>query len=151
MLPELMRMDGEWDSYEERIYDCFCSTLVDNAPYFRAKRVSCQYDPSSKGKHHCFWHCISEGDVEEDRTPDLRRCERVGWIAWMIENSDTCEEVCVIHQKRGRNDRVVILHKEERFAVVLNEGRRNCALVTAFCVAGRRFEKLIQEYEAQKD
>lgn len=150
-MPELMHMTGDWSSYEERIYGCFCATLVDDAPFFRGKRIVCQYDPATREKHHCFWHCISEGEIEADRTPDLRRCERIGWISWMIINSGACDEIIIIRQKRGRNDRVVLLHIMEKFAVVLNEGRNWCALVTAFCPHQRKVDKLLKEYAAQKD
>lgn len=31
------------------------------------------------GKEATFWHMIQEGRIEEDRTPDIRRCERIRW------------------------------------------------------------------------
>jgi hypothetical protein len=151
MLPALIPLQGEWEAYEERLYDCFCTTLVDNAPFFQGKRISCQFEPASKDKHFCFWHCISEGEIEEARNIDPRRCERIAWIAWMIENAGTDENVVFWRNKRGRNVRIVILHKVERFVTILNEARHTCALVTAYCPSERRMDKLLAEYETQKD
>jgi hypothetical protein len=38
-------------------------------------------------KEATFWHFISEGQTEEERVSDLRRCERVRWPKPVIENS----------------------------------------------------------------
>jgi hypothetical protein len=150
MIPAMIPFQGEWEPFEEQIYDSFCSTLVENAPFFRGRRVVCRYEPAVKNKHDCFWHCISEGPVEADRTIDLARAQRISWIAWMIENADSSDDIVVIDQKRGRNDRVVILHKVEKYAVVLGIARNVCPLITTFCPRDRKFERLLEEYEDQK-
>ena len=47
----------------------------------------------TKGKGYAFWHVISEAPQsnnrnESERIPNLRRCERIRWIAWAIEQAD---------------------------------------------------------------
>lgn len=41
---------------------------------------------ATNGKHFGFWRVISDGELEDDRLPDLRRCERITWIAYLIAN-----------------------------------------------------------------
>ena len=87
--PDLVVYSGDWDPYQEEIYRLYCETLRDGGLTFRGVRVMLQRRPEYKGKPSSFWHLISEGEKEEERTPDLRRCERITWIAWVIRMSDS--------------------------------------------------------------
>jgi len=146
VLPDLLAFDGDWDRYVERVYQRFVDTLVTVPVTFRGSRVSCRYSPASKGKHFAFWHLISEGADEEERIPDLRRCERVPWVAWSIQNADTHPDLVWWLGPRGRDNNVVILNQTERFAVILGERRAYYMLLTAYPVGTRRFERLLVEY-----
>jgi hypothetical protein len=121
--PDLIPFEGEWDDYENRIYAEFLSDFVNRQVLFQGLRVKAPYRPATKGKHFSFWHIISESPDpnnknEEDRVPDLRRCERIRWIRWAIENSE-CEEFCWWQNQRGRDTRVVIWAKDHDYAVIL--------------------------------
>ena len=94
--------------------------------------------PPSKGKHFSFWHVISEAPSREnrdeaDRIPDLRRCERIRWISWVIEQASAgAPGFSWWRNSRSGDRRVVIWAEEVDFAVVLAERRGYFVLKTAF-------------------
>jgi len=81
-LPPLVRLedaDGDWTAYEETIYGWFKKDFLDSLPVWPGKRVGLKRHPLSQGKEATFWHFISEGSTEDERLPDIRRCERIRW------------------------------------------------------------------------
>ena len=89
-----------------------------------------------------FWHLISEAPEqdnrnEDDRIPDLRRCERVRWVAWCIQNAGTPGFSWWENDRKGQTH-VVIWAEEHDYAVMLGmrntaEGVRFYLLKTAYC------------------
>lgn len=137
--PDLLPFDGNWEDYEDRIYEVFMDTFVRAGVRFRGMRVSAQFRPESRGKGHSFWHVISEAPHpgnrnEEDRIPDMRRCERIAWIAWAIEHaSNGTDGFSWWENRRGRDIRVVIWAEEWDFAVILAKRNGYYVLKTAYC------------------
>ena len=92
--PDLMLLASypDWVAYEDAIYAAYLQTVARAGLVFRGDPVKVRYMPESKRKGYGFWHLISEapdqGNRDEDeRIPDLRRCERVRWVAWGIQNA----------------------------------------------------------------
>jgi len=82
--PPLIPFTGDWETYEEKVYQAFLESFVKRRVLFRGVPVKAQFRPPFKGKGFSFWHVISEAPDprkrrEEDRIPDLRRCERIRW------------------------------------------------------------------------
>ena len=78
-LPELILFEnynGDWQRYEDAVYSRFYSDFIASRPTFQGLPVRITRN-LVKGKERGFWHLIQEGRVEEQRTPDLRRCERI--------------------------------------------------------------------------
>jgi hypothetical protein len=105
-LPELMPLcdsNGDWQHYEDQVYAVFYTDFIESCPHFQngPVRITKQL---IDGKERTFWHCVQEGRIEAQRTPDLRRCERIPWIRATIENSN-CFTVKKWQNKRGRNVR----------------------------------------------
>lgn len=136
--PELLPFEGQWNEYEDRVYEAFLDSFVRVEVRFRGVRVKAQYRPETRGKGFSFWHVISEAPDrnnrnEEDRVPDLRRCERIRWIAWAIENaSNGTEGFSWWENRRWGDQRVVIWAERWDFAVVLAKRRDYYVLKTAF-------------------
>src|SRR5215831_7742072 len=91
-LPDIIPLEdygGDWNRYLEAVYECFRHDFKDRQRQlvFRGRPVGTRYHPAYENKDYSFWHLIQEGQVEEERTPDFRRCERIGWIRAIIENS----------------------------------------------------------------
>lgn len=144
-LPDLFRFAGDWPSYEESLYRIYLADIVKANLSFNGLPIRCQYRPPSKNKHFGFWHVISEGKIEDDRLPDLRRCERIHWIAYLITHTDTDAEISWWENKRGNNTHVVIWHELENFAVILAKRNGYCLLKSAYCAETHRKKTFIKE------
>jgi hypothetical protein len=102
-------------------------------------RVSARYQPATRGKGFSFWHVISEAPSrdnrnEDDRVPNIRRCERIRWIAWAIEQASRGEAgFNWWKNRRGRDTHVVIWAEDRDFVVILAKRRDYYVLKTAYC------------------
>lgn len=134
--PELMPFGGDWASYENEIYEAFLDTLVRKTVTYKGWRVSAPHRPETNGKGYSFWHTISEAPDrsnrnEDDRIPDMRRCERIRWICWVIENAGSEGFPCWENKRRG-NTHIVIWARDYDFAVILAKRRDYYVLKTAY-------------------
>src|SRR5580765_4755354 len=103
-LPSLVLMEdyqNNWDQYLEAIYQYFRQDFVTSKPYFEGKHFALKRHPIIKGKEATFWHIISEGQVESERLPDLRRCERIRWPCAIIEASKDGLTKCWRTNRKG--------------------------------------------------
>ena len=139
-LPPLVKLgdcDGKWKSYIEAVFAEFYRDFICSQPKFRGKKVCCRRDPIYDGKEAGFWHCTSEGSSEQNRTPDLRRCERIRWMRYALEHAEEDGIDCWT-KKHGNAIRHLVWLREE-FLVILEERRggsdcvRYYQLITAFC------------------
>jgi hypothetical protein len=133
-LPKLLLLSesgGDWNKYCANVYDAFLSDFVASQPTFRGKWIRFRKDPICQNKEAGFWHCISEGRDEQNRTPDIARCERIKWVRAVIENaSDPRVEVW---ERRDGSECRIHFWFDERYLVVLGERGRIYQLITAFC------------------
>ena len=152
-LPELILFndfDGDWSRYEEFLYTIFQRDIVQHDLCFRGSRITARRNPEHERKWAGFWHLISEGRVEDDRLPDLRRCERLTWVRWIIENADNCTNIDVWQNQRGRETNT-LLWLEEKYLVVLSARSESFLLKTAYCTErGHRIRKLRKERDRAK-
>ena len=152
-LPSLVTMadyGGKWEDYLETIYDIFQRDFVRSKPRYAAKRFALKRHPVSEGKEATFWHLVSEGRDENNRTVDIRRCERIRWPRPLIEAIGS-DKVCVWRNKRGNSNRIVIAIDDFSYIVILDDRKDYVLLWTAYFVEReRRRRKLEREYETWK-
>ena len=150
-LPTLVLFEdygNDWHSYLEAIYRFFCQEFVSSKPNFEGKRFALKRHPILDGKEATFWHLISEGEVEGERLPDLRRCERIRWPRPMIEAIKSSHVRCW-RNKRKEEERIVIALGDFSYVVVLADRGDYVLLWTAYCVEMKhRRQKLRREFEA---
>jgi len=147
--PDLIEFGGDWEIYQEQIYEVFRITICDAALTFQGLKVAIKKHPEYKDKHFSFWHITSEGEREEERTPDLRRCERMGWVKWLITNCESHPGISYWENKRGSQKHVVIWCEEHKYAVILAKRNGYYLLKTAYVVSDDReksFKKERAEY-----
>ncbi|MFQ5753847.1 MAG: hypothetical protein ACE5HI_17815 [bacterium] len=144
-LPDLFLFPGDWEAYVEDVYQIFLDEIAHANLKFRGLKISCQYRPPTQGKHFGFWHVISEGKEENERVPDLRRCERIRWIAFLIENAEESDAISWWENERRGNTHVVIWHEEENFVVILSKRKNYYLLKTAYCAEPHRRKGFIRE------
>jgi len=124
-LPGLLLLDnynGSWQRYEDEVYSRFYTDFIESRPTFRGLPVYVKRF-LEKGKERGFWHCIQEGPIERDRTPDLRRCERVAWVRSIIEHAN--EPMIKKWSKKVRGKTRYLLWFENADYLVVLEKRRS--------------------------
>jgi hypothetical protein len=155
-LPPLLLLEdyrGNWDCYFAAVYSAFAADFVDSKPMFRGRRLGLKRHPEYYGKSATFWHMISEGEVESERTADLRRCERIKWPKPIIEN-DTAPELKVWAEpsKKGSGNRIHIWCEAEGYLVVLEQRETYILPWTAFLVEREhQRKKYTNRWERYKD
>lgn len=143
--------EGNWERYVDALYGYFKLDFVESKPTFRGKNLGLKKQPVEKGKEATFWHFISEGSNEDDRVPDLRRCERIRWPRPIIEKADE-PVVKVWGNKRGSDKRILLWLEKQEYLVILAERKGYLLPWTAYIVTeNHRKKKLQKEYEAYKN
>lgn len=149
--PALIAFDefnGDWRRYEDALYAVFLQDILRYDLRFRGAKVTARRNPEHERKWAGFWHLISEGRIEDDRLPDLRRCERLTWIRWIIENADSHAEIDVWENRRGRETNTLLWFQED-YLVVLSARAQNFLLKTAYCTErDHRIRKLRRERDS---
>ncbi|MBC8414103.1 hypothetical protein H8E50_10610 [bacterium] len=152
-LPEIEpfnKYGGDWEKYLEALHAFFKNDFVESKPYFRGRRLGLKKYPLKKGKEATFWHLISEGKEEAERTPDLRRCERIRWPRPVIEH-DTNPAVKVWENKRKSETRILLWLEQEEYLVVLAVRKEYILPWTAYMITkNHRKNKLEKEYQQYK-
>ncbi len=144
-LPNLEEYDGkkmDWNQYENHIYSIFKNDFIDTKPLFQDKEVNIRRIPMVFDKEDAFFHVTcKEYQKNGDRSPDLRRCERIRWIRKLIENykcnhklCDNCDGIKLWIEKNKSSKRIHLLFEEQRYMVVIEERKNYCLLITAFYI-----------------
>ncbi len=142
---------GDWERYLKVLYAYFAQDFLDSRPAFHGAPIALKRYPIIAGKEATFWHLISEGEVEGDRLPDLRRCERIRWPRPVIEHA--AEPVVKIWENERKSEKRVCLWLEKAEYLVVLAKRKGYVLVwTAYPVTeAHQKRKLQREYEASKN
>jgi len=152
-LPPLIRIvdfNNDMKTYIEAIYATFKTDFIESRPVFRGTRLGLKKFPPQNGKEATFWHLITEGDEEEDRTIALDRCERIGWPAPVISHSDADIIRCWKNQ-RGSEKRIVLWLVQDDYVVVLAERNGYILPWTAYPLTYEHTKRrFATEYEAYK-
>ncbi|MCB9134752.1 MAG: hypothetical protein H6636_04945 [Anaerolineales bacterium] len=152
-LPPLVLLEkhqGNWEKYLNAVYQFFVRDFVDHKPVFRETSLSLKRHPMHDGKEATFWHIISEGEAENERTPDIRRCERIRWPKPIIEySSEPC--IKIWENERKGEKRILLWFESQDYLVVLADRKSYILFWTAYPVTQNHTKrKLQQEYERFK-
>lgn len=139
---------GDWNAYETELHSIFIAEIAGGGLQFAGVRVGCRRQPETAGRWASFWHLVQEGRVEDDRTPDLRRCERIRWVRWVIENARTHAGIDEWQNTRGTEVNTLLWYREE-YLVVLAQRQDYFLLRTAYCTEkSGRIAQLRRERDA---
>lgn len=157
-LPDLMLFsdfNGDWNEYLEALHSAFEKDFVTSKPKWLNKRVGLKRHPEYDGKSATFWHMISEGSSEEDRTPDLRRCEHIRWPSPMMEEhdelppSESKARVIWWAEERRNETRVLLSFEDFSYLMVVADRGDYVLPWTAYPVEREhQQQKLKKRYEA---
>lgn len=153
-LPPLIKMSdadvsGNWTAFLTKVYGQFEKDFVRSKPVFLQKRMGLKRHPEYDNKSATFWHFISEGTDEAERTPDLRRCERIAWPRAIIEAIQT-DQILWWKEKRGASERYILALPDFSYVVVVDDRGEYVLPWTAYCVEydhqRRKLSKKHQQY-----
>lgn len=88
ILPEriyLTDYSGNYEKYINAVYEVFKRDFIEYRPLFGGYRLGLKHHPSFQNRAYTFYHMTHKGEVENDREPDLRRCECMPWARPTIE------------------------------------------------------------------
>ena len=152
-LPDLIPIDGEFDSVVEKLYKVFFRDFRSNRPSFQGMQIWWDQKLSEEDRRKYeegFWHLITKEDQRTgERLISPRRAERIAWCAAIISNHED-PAVRVWKGRKGRKgDRVFLWLHEHDYVVIFKElqMRRGPVmfLLTAYFIDGassrRWFEK----------
>ena len=153
-LPEIIKLEdfnGDWDNYLEALYNVYLHDFKHARPVFRGIQLSVKWHPLIKGKEATFWHIISEGEIEDERIPDIRRCERIPWPKPIIENSNENNIKVWQNKRKGDKIRICIYFEEIEYLVVIAKRKTKLIFWTSYPVIRRHTKsKLLKEYNEAK-
>lgn len=153
VFPDLLVLNdyqGNFQNYFQAVYSIFEQDFIKSQPLYDGKKVSAQKHPEVDGIHRTFYHITHEGEDESNRSPDIRRMERIRFPKFHIDNSVN-DEILVWENTRGKDTRVLLFNEVEGYVVILTKRPTYYLFWTAYLVTQKhRQEKLLQEYEAYK-
>lgn len=149
-LPDLVRFvdhDGDWDRYLEATYEIYLQDFVHSKPTFEGRTLALKRHPVSGGKEATFWHLVSSGPIEDDRLPDFRRFERIGWPRAIIDHA--ADPSVLVWENERRGDRRACLWLPAADYLVVLAKRSTYTLLWTAYPADREHtkRKLRAEYE----
>ena len=139
---------GNLNLYKEALYKIFKRDFIDNTLYYNGKKVDIIHEKFHEGKERSFWHIISEGDKDIDRTPISRRAEVLPWAKPLIEEDGTCiqyKQWVKYHDKTKRN-RHYIWCTAIKYMVILEDRGTYFKLITAYPVLDYNVKRYNKEY-----
>lgn len=150
-LPPLVTLEscgGDWPVYLNRVYGYFRSDFISNKVSFNGLPVNLRRYPLVQNMESSFWHLVSEGAQEEDRIPNIRRCERICWPRPIIENAEDARIKQWKNDRQGQSN-ICLWLEEQEYIVILGERSGYNLLLTAYTVTwGHTKRRFASEYEA---
>lgn len=157
-LPGLVLMSdygNDWNRYVDVLYSFYRQDFVRDKPHYYGEKLAVKKYPLIDNKEATFWHIIQEGEKEEERIPDLRRCERIRWPKVIIEN---CEKYGIKiwendrQTKKGKQISICIWHEIGEYIVILRKRVNYLLFWTSYPVVElHRKRKLEKEYRRYKN
>lgn len=138
ILPEkiyLTSYGGNYLAYIDAVYDIFKRDFIDTKATFGSHKLNLKFNPIYQERAYTFYHITHEGMNEDERTPDLRRCECMPWARPSIENTDEWELKFWRQQRTNSKNRVCIWlddYNDTDYFIVLEVRSAYVLLWTAF-------------------
>lgn len=161
-LPKLiLPPDNVWDrdeyiKYENKLYDIYINEIFNKIGYYEGKVVSMKRLPLTAERHESFYHIIcgtySDGTI---KGLDIDRASRILWGKAMIQNepcqydnsSCSCNGLLVWNKKYKGKNRRIILFKEKRYIVVLENREDYWLYITSYYIENNhKLQSLTKEY-----
>lgn len=149
----------EWHAYENDLYQVFYHDFIANKTKIKSKNINIRKNPIMFGKEQAFFHITSKGfqydSDPNDRIPDLKRCERIRWIKYLIEyynaHGECDEQLRYWEEDYNGNSRIHLLCEIEKFLVVIEERNDYCLFITSYYIEHEhQLQKKLKKYYRYK-
>jgi hypothetical protein len=127
---------GDYRKFIDTIYAVFYRDFIKHKSKFGSHILGLKFNPIYQDRAYTFYHMTHEGKVEDDRTPDLRRCECMTWARPVIENTEKWNLKFWRQERRGKQ-RICILVENSNdvdYVVILDVRSTYILLWTAYVV-----------------
>ncbi len=145
-----------FSNYEEKLFQIFLQLYEQSEITYHGTPVYLKHYPPDYGEKSSFYHLTCENyqhtGNENDRSPNLRRCERLKWPKSILEVCDSnCPQLLKWENVRHGKKNILLLCPELDYLVVLSKRNNYLLLTTAYPVTyHNRREDLLKEYTAYK-
>lgn len=130
--------------------------FIKHKAVFGSHQLAMKFNPLFQERAYTFYHMTHEGEDEQERTPDLRRCECIPWARPCIENVENWNLKFWRQSRRGSKNRVCIwLESSEEvdddYFIILEVRETYVLLWTAYVATySNESRKKKKEYEEWK-
>jgi len=150
-LPDILELNGEWDTIINRLFLIFKRDFHQKRPYFQGSPVwwNNRILPGEKYEEG-FWHLITRTDsIKRERLFDIRRAERLPWCNPIITYSHEDKYILIWDYKESKERiRTYLWLKDFDYVIILEKKEKRVGtvayLITAFYIDGSSSRKKIQ-------
>ena len=140
-----------YSTYIDAVYQVFFHDFMLHKAQFGSHRLHLRYHPAFQERPYAFYHMTHKGNIEDERLPDLRRCERMPWARPTVERTEALG-LRFWEQSERRNGRRICIwlnvDNGDDYFVILYVHRRYVRLLTAFYGDSPNYaKKRLKEYE----
>lgn len=151
---ELSDFSGNYTAYIDALYKVFHQDFVVNRAHFGSHTLRLKFNPLFQDRAYTFYHMTHKGEKEDERIPDLRRCENLVWAKPSIENVVPWKLKFWRQLRKNSRNRVCIMlevENEPEYFIILEVRDAYVLLWTAF-VAEHSFQvnDKLREYQQWK-
>ena len=91
-LPRMICLEdygGNYAAFINAVYQIFFRDFIRHKAMFGSHRIHLRYHPAFQDRPYAFYNMTHKGDIENERLPDLRRCDRIPWARPTIEQTES--------------------------------------------------------------
>lgn len=149
-LPEIISINGEWDTALDNLYTIFKTDFVQGQPTLNGIPIWWDNRKTDGKYEEGFWHLITKEDFSsKERLFDSRRAERLCWCVPTILNSKDNAVKIWDYEEAPRRVRTYVWLEQLDYLIILEKRKnRNVTvlfLVTAYYVEGESTKKKLEE------
>lgn len=133
-----------WSLYIEKLYQVFLEDFIENTPYFHKKPIKIRINPKENHYEHAFIHLTGKSTHHSfhpnDRTFDLKRCERLRWNRAIIDHYKChfscfhCQKILYYEHYYKNHIRINLFFSDVRFKVILEQRKDYFLLITGYYI-----------------
>ena len=134
ILPQKILLEdygGDYHRYIDAVYTIFKNDFIKHKTLWGTHKLNLKFNPIFQDRAYTFYHMTHEGEVEDERTPDLRRCECLPWAKptlqntqlwqlkfWRQERKNSKNRICIWLDNEDDTDYYVILEVRESYVLL---------------------------------